>query len=218
VPLSARGLRDYAELKKQFFADLETHAGKKTIPIINMLARTTRLRQYLVDPSVLGAAEDSVKFPAIVDILEEAQRPTVIFTSFTQAGLHLVDYLTKRHFKTAMLHGAVKEKDRERLKAEFLRGTMDALIIQTQLGSESLNLGKYGCVAFLDLPWNARDLEQAEGRVDRPEEGTGISVPTTSYFILVEDSYEMRLQKKVEAKHAMFQDVFSVADLEELFA
>jgi hypothetical protein len=53
--------------------------------------------------------------------------------------------------------------------------------------------------------------------VDRPEEGTGKSVPCTSYFIIVEDSYEVRLQKKIEKKHAMFQAVFSHKDLEELF-
>src|ERR1019366_9798378 len=103
-------------------------------------------------------------------------------------------------------------------KRPFLTGKLSALIVQLGLGSESINLGKYVCFCFLDLPWNGRDLEQAEGRVDRPEEGTGRSVPCTSYFIVVEDSYEVRLQKKIEAKHAMFQSVFSPKDLEALFA
>lgn len=214
VSLTAKGARDYSALKKEFFATLR--GREKALPIVNMLVRTTRMRQYLVDPATLGAKETSVKFPAVQDILEEAQKPTIIFTQFTEAGLNLQKYLEKRHFKVAMLHGG--EGDRERLKSRFLKGKLDALIVQLQLGSESLNLGKYGIVCFLDLPWNGRDLEQAEGRVDRPEEGTGKSVPCTSYFIVVEDSYEVRLQQKIEKKHAMFQEVFSHKDLEELFA
>jgi len=176
------------------------------------------MRQYLVDPKLLAAREASVKFPAVLDVLEETQKPTVIFTQFTEAGHNLQAWLSKRHFKVEMLYGDLSESMREKHKANFLKGKYDALIVQLQLGSESLNLGKYGLVCFLDLPWNGRDLEQAEGRVDRPEEGTGTSVPCTSYFIVVEDSYEVRLQKKIEKKHAMFQSVFSHKDIEELFA
>lgn len=215
VQLTPKGMKDYAQLKKQFFAELR---GRTTaLPIVNMLARTTRMRQYLVDPATLGGKESSVKFPAVLDILEETQQPTVIFTQFAEAGLHLQSWLIQRHKRVGILHGGVSEAERERLKSRFLKGKLDALIVQLQLGSESLNLGKYGLVCFLDLPWNGRDLEQGEGRVDRPEEGTGTSVPCTSYFIVVEDSYEVRLQKKIENKHAMFQEVFSHKDLEELF-
>lgn len=216
VSLTTNGKRDYERLKKEFFAELR--GREKPLPIINMLARTTRMRQYLVDPKLLAAREASVKFPAVLDVLEETQKPTVIFTQFTEAGHNLQAWLSKRHFKVEMLYGDLSESMREKHKANFLKGKYDALIVQLQLGSESLNLGKYGLVCFLDLPWNGRDLEQAEGRVDRPEEGTGTSVPCTSYFIVVEDSYEVRLQKKIEKKHAMFQSVFSHKDIEELFA
>jgi hypothetical protein len=81
-----------------------------------------------------------------------------------------------------------------------------------------LNLGKWGNVLHLDLPWTARDFEQTEGRVDRPEEGTGKMIPTTSYRVIVSDSYEGRMEEKLEKKHGMFADVFTVADLKKLFA
>jgi SNF2 family DNA or RNA helicase len=87
----------------------------------------------------------------------------------------------------------------------------------TSLGSVALNLGKYGLVMHLDLPWTPKDVEQSEGRVDRPNEKTGKSVPTTAYRIIVADSYEQRLERKLDARHADFKSVFTHHDLEDLF-
>lgn len=217
VTLSKAGQREYDKLRKQFFVELEGRPTALAIP--SVLARTTRLRQYLVDPALLGSSTPSVKYPEVARLLKEFEAPTVIFTSFLQAGLRLKQYLKKAKFRSMVLGGHVKKSsEREALKRAFLNGRMEALIVVTQLGGTALNLGRYGLVMHLDLPWTPKDYEQTEGRVDRPDEDTGKSVPTTSYRIMVENSYEQRIEAKLETRSWDFRTVFSPRELKELFA
>lgn len=219
VELSAKGRAEYERLRRQVFVELDAmDGGTKVLPIINDLSRITRLRQYLVDPALIGAREPSVKFIEVLALLGELDAPIILFTSFAEAGVNLVKFLCKHRKRTDLLYRKVKPRDRERMQREFLTGKFDALVIQSQLGGTALNLGKYGYVGHLDLPWSARDVEQTEARVDRPEEGTGKLVPTTSYRIVVADSYEDRLQRRLESKHERFGKVFTVGQLKRLFA
>lgn len=219
--LSERGLREYARIKKQFFAELDADAGRAGdtfhLPIINAMARTTRMRQYLVDPGLLGAREKSAKYPIVLELLRELDRPPVIFTSFRQAAVRLEAFLKKQKLSCGFIHGGMAERV-GREQRRFLKGKYDALLVVTQAGSTVLNLGGYGYVIHLDLPWHPRDLEQSEGRVDRPEEGTGKLIPTTAYRIIVPGTYEEKMEKKLERKHAQFGEVFTVGQLKELFA
>jgi SNF2 family DNA or RNA helicase len=216
VTLSKTARREYDKLRKQFFVELE---GRSTaLPIPSVLARTTRLRQYLVDPGLLGSSVPSAKYPEVARLLREFEYPTVIFTSFLQAAERLKKYLKPLKFNAMVLGGTTKKSsEREAMKRAFLRGRLDALIVVTQLGSTALNLGKYGLVMHLDLPWTPKDLEQSEGRVDRPNEDTGESVPTTAYRIITEDSYEQRMEAKLENRNWDFKKVFSPRELKELF-
>jgi SNF2 family DNA or RNA helicase len=217
LPANARA--EYQRLRKQFFVELDAGDGRtKTIPILNALARTTRLRQYLVDPALIGGATKSVKYPEVAALLDEIRTPTVVFSMFEQAATRLAAFLTAQKKRVRVLSGKVPAQKREPLKQQFLRGELDALIVVTQAGSASLNLGRYGYVIGLDVPWTSRDLEQMEGRVDRPDAETGLSIPTTAFYPLIEDSYEERMLAKLQQGKAYFQEVFTVNDLKELFA
>jgi len=184
-----------------------------------VLARITRLRQYLIDPALLGGSEVSVKYPVISELLDDLDGPPVIFTSFREAAYNLAFYLHNINPKRRIGHinGKVSTTARAYAQQRFLNGKLDALIIVKDAGKEALNLGKFGYVINLDLPWTPKDLEQMEGRVDRPEEGTGKMVATTSYSVIVEGSYEEKMMKKIERKSGMFQEVFTIGDAKELF-
>jgi SNF2 family DNA or RNA helicase len=217
--LSSSGRREYDKLRKQFFVELKAHKGEKNILAIpSVLARITRLRQYLIDPGILGAKEPSVKYPIIHELIQDMDgKPPVIFTMYRRAAMRLQTYLRKRGVRVKVLAGGMKRKTKS-LKRQFLNGHLDAIIILISVGGTALNFGKYGYVIHLDLPWNPRDYEQTEGRVDRPVEGTGKLVPVTSYRVIVKDSYEERMEDKNRDKHADFSKVFSVNDAKELFA
>jgi SNF2 family DNA or RNA helicase len=219
LELTERGRREYKKLQREIFVELDgLEQETKILPIINDLARVTRLRQYLIDPHLIGARESSVKFPEIRSLIKDLDGPPVVFSMYREALVNLHAYLAKGGIRNVgVITGGMKSRDRERAQLDFLKGKFAALLVVTQAGGTALNLGKYGYVAHLDLPWNPRDLEQSEGRVDRPEEGTGKLVPTTSYPLLVVDSYEERMMAKLEKKHRMFGEVFTVGQLRRLF-
>lgn len=216
VKLAPKARAEYDRLRKQLFVELDSAEGEQNVLMIpNVLARTTRLRQYLVDPALIKSVTKSIKYPVIAELLDELDGPPVIFTAFTQAAERLQSYLKGK--RTALITGKISSKQRERNKKAFLRGDLDALIVQISAGGESLNLGGYGYVIDLDLPWHPRALEQSEGRVNRPEEGTGKITPTTVFHIVVEDSYEQRQVARLERKHKTFTDVFTADSLRTLF-
>lgn len=212
--------KEYAKIRKQFFAELEGFDGEpKILAIPSVLARLTRLRQYVIDPALLGGRQASVKYPIVKDLIDATNEPPVIFTSFETAAGNLQQWLKKNgNYAAPVISGDVETADRRKLGKAFVKGKYDALIVVTAAGQEALNLGGHGHVIFLDLPWNARNLEQAEGRVDRPREGDGKIIPTTAYRIVVRDSYEERIEQKIIDKHDMFNAVFSVGELKELFS
>jgi SNF2 family DNA or RNA helicase len=217
--LTTRGEREYKKLRKQFFVELRAHKGEKNILAIpSMLARITRLRQYLVDPGILGAREPSVKYPMVHELVQELEGfPPVIFTMWRDSALRLQAYLEGKGMRIGIVVGGMGGKKINRVKRRFLEGMYDAVIIMIKVGGTALNFGKYGKIIYLDHPWNHRDVEQTEGRVRRPEEGTGIIVPAMSYNLIVKDSYEERMFEQRQSKHVDFGQVFTIAQAREFF-
>lgn len=215
--LTQRGQREYDRLKKAFFAQLDAlDGGEKHIVIPGELARLTRWRQYLIAPALLGGREPSVKFPIVRELMDATDAPPVIFTSFAEAIPLLQKFL--KGLRVPSIEGKTPLALRNKRKHAFVAGKYDGIIVQSQTGEAALNLGGFGHVIHLDLPWRKRSYEQAVGRVDRPKEGTGELVPTTAYRIVVKGSYEERIEKKLITQHSHFKEVFTVADLKELFA
>lgn len=216
--LPPKAQKEYKQLRKKFFAELEAHHGeRKILAIPSVLARITRLRQYLVDPAILGAKQKSVKYPIVYDLIKDLDgRPPVIFTMWRDTALRLQKYLEQKKLRVGVVVGGMGSKKINRIKWKFLEGKYDAVIIMIKVGGTSLNFGKYGTIIYLDGPWNQRDIEQTEGRVRRPEEGTGKIVPATSYHIIVADSYEERMVDHRSSKHEDFGRIFSVAEAIEM--
>lgn len=219
--LSPRYVKEFKILKKQFFAELEAEFGsKKTVVIPNAMARTTRLRQWLIDPGLLGGSLPSLKYPEILDLQRELNAPLIVFTMFRQAGIRLNAFLAKHKKSTGLISG---EKGRpkganDRDQRRFMRGDLDVLSVVIQAGGESLNLGKYGFGASLDFPWRVRDWAQLEGRFNRPEEGTGITVPATIWRLVTSGTYEEKMEARLGEGHKNYGKVFTLNDLRELFA
>lgn len=207
VDLPPAHRKEYQRLQNDLIVELEgVNDQVSVLTLPNVLARVTRLRQYVVDPGMLGGRKKSVKYPVVAELLEELDKPPVIFTSFRKAAFGLQEFLGEGY---AVIRGGQKTKDRERIRKNFLKRKYKGLIVVTQAGGTALNYGKYGYVIFLDLPWSAMELEQAEGRVDRPEEGTGKLVPTTSHIITVRGTYETNMGELVMNKATMFTQLFA---------
>lgn len=219
--LTPRGLREYKKLQKELFAELDGLGDDtKTIPLFNGLARTMRLRQYVIDPGLIGAREPSLKYPMVWELMRELNSPLVIFSQYTAALFRLMEYLKQQNkkIKRGLIIGRKhKHPATHNAKQRFLAGDIDILGVSGKKGGLGLNLGKYGLVSMLDLPWRSRDFTQWIRRVDRPEEGTGRVVPTTNYRFIVRDTYEVKMEKLLQDTHHRFGEVFSVGQLRDLF-
>src|SRR5690606_29869823 len=135
--------REYKQIQKLFFAELKTRKGNRILAIPSVLARVTRMRQYLLDPEILGGKKKSIKYPEVLSIMEEMDGPPVIFTTYKQAAERLQSFLKKNGKETRLIAGGIDVKKRERIRKNFLKGKYDA-VIMTSAGTESLNFGKYG--------------------------------------------------------------------------
>src|SRR5690606_18286802 len=104
LPASARS--EYNRLRKEFFVELESvdpdESNILTIP--SVLARVTRLRQYLVDPGLLGAKAKSPKYPEVLALINELDGPPVIFTMFREAAEALGLFLKDAGLRTGAIH------------------------------------------------------------------------------------------------------------------
>lgn len=220
VTMPRSGVLEYERLKKDMFAELRAHKGEVTLAILNDFVRLTRLRQYIVDPGLVGARAKPWKYEAILEIIDSANVPVVVFCEYREALVRFDAWLHthwKKHCRVGHIRGRMKRQQVRRVQTDFLRGKYDVVCVSAKAGDTALNFGKYGVCVHLDLPWNTRGLEQREGRVDRPEEGTGLSVPTTSYFVTVAGTYEDRLKRRLNDRHAQFHSVFPTRELEDLF-
>jgi SNF2 family DNA or RNA helicase len=220
LDLTPKGRKEYERLRKAIFAELDGLDGQtKVLPIINDLSRVTRMRQYLIDPALVGASEPSVKFAAMVELYDQISAPTVVFSQFRKALANLSTFMHKHSKKMAIatIHGGMSHKKVRALQKDFLAGNIEMLNVVSQAGDTGLNLGGHGYVVHLDLPWTPREYEQRNGRVDRPAEGTGKLVPTTAYRTLIDNSYEGKMAKRLTERHKTFVKVFTVNALRGLF-
>jgi SNF2 family DNA or RNA helicase len=216
--LTTRGRSEYQKLRKELFAEIAARGGGTlTLPILNDMVSYTRIRQYVVDPGLIGGREKSLKYDAVLDLWDQIRAPTVVFTGFAKAALALAAFLTKRaKLRTGIIKGGML-KQVPRIKRSFLDGKYDALICVDKAADTALNLGGYGYVIHLDLPALPRDYEQAVGRVDRPREKTGELVPTTAYRIITANTFEERREATLVNKDDTFREIFTAKDLLGLF-
>jgi SNF2 family DNA or RNA helicase len=217
LDLPARYRRDYERLKRELFVELESAPDDAPALLIpNVLARVTRLRQFAVDPGLLGSKLRPMKYDLVLEMLEDRGKPTIFFTSFEKVAASFAAKLPKRY--TRAVYSGKTKKTREQAKLNFQRGKIDALFVVTQAGGESLNLGGFGGCGFIDLPWTRMAVDQAIGRVHRPVEGSGELIPAVASAFITRDTYEWRIYERVKERGRMFGEVFTVHQLKGLFA
>lgn len=212
--------REYDKLKKQMFVELE--GREKKLPIIDAMVRSTRIRQWLIDPGLIGGTLYSLKYPLLRELLTDLPSPPVIFTQFRQAMLRAIEWLNLgdgigKKYRFGMIAGNIPQSERGKIIRRYLNGDLSALFVVAQAGGLSLNLGGHGYAIFLDLPWTARDYEQMEGRVDRPSALTGKRIAVTTYRIIIKNSFEDRIMEPLlNNRFAEFGKTFPPGHLREL--
>lgn len=161
LPVSLEGEQrsSYSLVRKEALLTLED-GSEMTIP--NAVARTVRLRQVAVDPSLIGLPGGSAKLRAVETLLEMSPEPVVIFTTFRVTAEKIAEHLTRSAGRAASLYvGGSPYVE----IAAFQEGLTDTLVGTIAAMREGLNLQRARRAIFVDLPWSQIEWVQASGRI-----------------------------------------------------
>ena len=144
------------------------------------------------------------KLPAlheILDELEEAGEPVLVFSSHVDPLLELVTaraaaVSTGEPPTWGAVHGGTDADARAALRDRFQAGGMRGLALSIRAASEALTLTRAAYVVFLDLDWVPSKNEQAEARAHR----IGQTRPVTVARLVADHPVDRRIAALLQDK------------------
>lgn len=188
----------YNDIKK----GIKDQVDKVKLTTSSLLALLTRLRQATSCPSMLTTSDiPSAKIDRAVDLTEQliaSGEKVVIFSSFKEATAKLGELLKEHH--PLVCTGDSSEEDIESAKTQFQQDDIHKVFIATwQKMGTGITLNRSSNVIFIDTPYTAADLEQAEDRCHR----IGTKSTVNVYILVTAGTVDERVQEIVERKEAL---------------
>lgn len=217
IELSPTQRRMYNEIK----SDLETldQAGEALFSP-TVLSRLTRLRQICVaTPKVtdqyydedqaryiqeVELEEPSAKLNALIDILEDTDTPSVVYSNFVTPLELAKKRLDKKGIKSIVLRSEDSTNTRLDKINLFQTGEIPVFLTTLGLGSESITLTAADKVIFLDRSWSPATNNQAVARVWRPSQTRAV----LPIHIEARKTVDQVVEAKLNQKQKWFDQVF----------
>lgn len=168
----------------------------------NILSMTTRLRQATASPWVLSSEDiPSVKIDRAKDLVEEIidnGDKVIIFSVFKDPLNRLYTELSK--FNPVLITGDVSEADIEINKKRFQEDSKYKVMLATcQKAGTGFTFTAASYAIFIDTPWTAAELEQAQDRIHRIGSNKAVFI----YELITKDTIDERVAEIVETKEAI---------------
>lgn len=155
--------KHYIELWKKMM----TEAGDVLILAQSAAVRTTKLRELLVSPRLLGIDDDGAAIPALMERLEERGTPSLIFTPFREGVTHIAAAVRRMGWQAFELRGGMKDKDITEIVRQFQQGDKPRVLISTvQMGTSWTGTAAEQTY-FVGYDWAPQVNIQAEDRMHR---------------------------------------------------
>lgn len=188
----------YNDIKK----GIKDQVDKVKLTTSSLLALLTRLRQATSCPSILTTSNiPSAKIDRAVDLAEQlisSGEKVVIFSSFKEATTKLGELL--RDHRPLICTGDSPEAEIESAKVKFQQDDTHMVFIATwQKMGTGITLNRSSNVIFIDTPYTAADLEQAEDRCHRIGTRSTVNV----HILVTAGTVDERVQEIVERKEAL---------------
>lgn len=189
----------------------------------NGAARTTRLRQILSTPALLGSTAGSAKLDAAVDIISDAPatKQFVVFTEFKGTVAALCERLEKKKIPCAGLTGdtpvsrtkATPEDvfTRQELVHRFQEGQTRVLVMTRAAGGVGLTLTAASTCIFIERDWVPANNEQAEDRLNRIGQDSVVQVIILQTRDTLDDG---NILKTNRAKELIVKSIVAQEDIE----
>lgn len=185
-----------------------------------VLSALTRLRQICVaTPEVLdtyfdeerdrliqkiGLKEPSSKIDALMNILEDTDTPSIVFSQFRDP----IEMVKKRLDAAKINSIVLRQKDSEGIRLEkvelFQTGSIPVFLTTLGLGSESITLHAADKVIFLDRSWSPATNDQAIARAWNPD----AVHPVAPIYIEARKTVDQLVEKRLKQKAGWFKEIF----------
>jgi SNF2 family DNA or RNA helicase len=177
--------------KKQYdamAADAEIKIENEHLSAVGILAQYTRLKQFANarhkvrnlgnGQMKVKPTSESGKFPQILRLLEErgisgneddcwGDEQVVIGSQFSSFVDTIHEWLIEQGIAAEKITGAVTNKERERLIAEFQDNKVRVIVVSTKAAGVAITLDNANTIIITDETWVPDDQEQLEDRVHR---------------------------------------------------
>ena len=115
------------------------------------------------------------KFDALFTIMKQKQsllnNKILLFSTFRHTLNYLYTKLLNSGIRIGLIHGDVKDYERQELRRRFSlsKKNPDAIdvLLSSEVGCEGLDYQFCNCIVNYDIPWNPMRVEQRIGRIDR---------------------------------------------------
>lgn len=198
----------------------------------NMLAICGEGRRVALDPCLVGVEEESPKVDALAEAVAERHRalagnlygastvPGALQVVFCDQGTpnkdrgaqtygRVRDALIDRGVPAKairMIHEAKDDKSRAALFAACRDGSVSVLLGSTEKMGTGVNIQtRLAAVHHLDAPWRPSDMEQRDGRADRPH---NLNASVTYYRYVTERTFDAYMWQALERKAIGFAAMY----------
>ncbi|MDR1383809.1 MAG: DEAD/DEAH box helicase [Planctomycetaceae bacterium] len=204
LELTASQKTTYAQAEEDGTIRLNDMGDSLTIQ--NVFELVLRLKQICNFDPLTG---DSAKLERLLADIEEVAasgRKAIIFSQWVETLIKLRDYLADYH--PVEYHGKIPSKQRDDVIRKF-RDNKDCHVILMSYGAGSvgLNLQFASYVFLFDRWWNPAVEDQAINRAHR----IGAAEPVTVTRFLIADTIEERIDKVLQSKRELFEEIMSCA-------
>ncbi len=160
-------------------------AGSSKLRAEERTRLTKLLRRYA---SLLLKPESNAKFEVLVERLQSADEPFVVFAQSVDTVYEIKRYVEREGILCCLIVGGQDPGERRRMIDQFTSSERlgRRVLVSSAAGGEGINLQISRRLIHFDLPWNPMVLEQRIGRVHRIGTVDTVLVDT----ILLKDSRE----------------------------
>ena len=209
IKLGSKQRKAYDAMRKEMIAWVGQNEDQPLVaPIV--IARLMRLQQLALayaeidEEYEVALSEPSAKLEALRDIiLDNPQKPLVVFTQFTKMIDLTVDYIERTCAKEIGKKARIERidggtKNRGQIIDDFQNGKINVLIMTIGAGGVGITLTKADTVVFLDRSWSPAINLQAEDRLHRIGQENAVQVIDLIAEETVDRGRMQRLEQKWE--------------------
>jgi ATP-dependent RNA helicase len=156
----------------------------------------------------ISVEEEKWKFGTLCDLYETMTiTQSIIFVNLKQKCMWLANKMKKANFTVGMMHGDMKQKDREQVMNDFRNGTTRVLI-STDIWSRGIDIPQVSLVINYDLPTNRENYIHRIGRSGRyGRKGVAINFVTEGSDVAILRDIEQFFSIVIDEMPLQFDDI-----------